>query len=215
MSKILHKQIDLEAADFKFDAETGVIEGYASVFDGVDAYGDTVIRGAFKRTLKERSRGIKMRFNHFSQVVGKWLDVHETQKGLKVKGQLTPGHSLANDVLASLKHQAIDGLSIGYIPIEAEDNEHGGKDLKDIELIEISVVEEPADEKARVVAVKSDIDHAESIKDIERVLRDAGFSRDAATALVSRMKSLVHGDRETKTAEIAEVIQRTTERIGR
>lgn len=206
--KVEHKRLTLDEAEFKFDGETGIIEGYASVFGGVDAYGDTVLPGAFKRTLKERTRGVKMRFNHFSQVVGKWLDIHETAKGLKVRGQLTPGHSLASDVLASLKHGAIDGLSIGYIPVESEKNEHGGRNLKDIELVEISVVEEPADEAARVVAVKSDIDEATSLKEIEGILRDAGFSRDAATALVSRMKSLIHGEREAKgAAEIAAIVQ--------
>lgn len=209
-----HKLLDLEAAEFKFDGETGMIEGYASVFNGIDAYGDTVLPGAYKRTLKERSRSVKMRFNHLSQVVGKWLDIKETAKGLRVRGQLTPGHSLAADVLASLKHGAIDGLSIGYIPIEGEKNEHGGRDLKDIELVEISVVEEPADLAARIHAVKSVIDEATSLKEIEGILRDAGFSRDAATALVSRTKSLIHGEREANESEVISDIQQFRKQHG-
>jgi len=206
--KTEHKLISLDSADLKFDGETGLIQGYASVFGGVDSYGDTIIPGAFKRTLTERTRGVKMRFNHFSQVIGKWLDIHETAKGLLVKGQLTPNHSVASDVLASLKHGAIDGLSIGFMDIDSEKNDHGGRNLKDIELVEISVVEEPADMAARITAVKSVIEEAESYKEIEGILRDAGFSRDAATALVSRIKSLHHGDREqSQAAAIAAIYQ--------
>lgn len=57
---------------------------------------------------------------------------------------------------------------------------------------------------------KSLIEGADSLKKIEAFLRDAGgFSRTDATALVSRIKSLSHGDREAeaKTAEIAGLFQ--------
>lgn len=208
--KVEHKRIDLDAAEFKFDGDTGVIEGYASVFGGIDSYGDTVLPGAYKRTLTERQRGVKMRFNHFSQVVGKWTDIKETDKGLRVRGQLTPGHSLASDVLASLKHGAIDGLSIGYFVVDSEKNDHGGRDLKDIELVEISVVEEPADMAARIVAVKSDIEKVETERDFEGILRDAGFSGEAAKAFMSRFKSLVLRDGEQKQSatEMVAIVER-------
>lgn len=209
--KVETKLLDAEAVEFKFDAETGTIRGYASVFGGVDSYGDTVLPGAFKRTLTERSRSVKMRFNHTSQVVGKWTSIKETAEGLLVEGQLTPNHSLASDVLASLQHGAFDGLSIGFYDVESEKNDHGGRNLKDIELVEISVVEEPADMAAKILAVKSAIDETTSLKEIEGILRDAGFSRDAATALVSRMKFLIHGEREAKQLDAesaARLIQR-------
>lgn len=193
------KLLGLEMVEVKFDDEgAGTFEGYASVFGGVDSYGDTILPGAYKRTLKRKAgdRPIRMRWNHWGPVIGKWLEIAEDEKGLRVKGELTPGHSVAEDVYASLKHGAIDGMSIGYRPIQIRDLGDGRRELKEIELVEISVVEEPADLAARVGGVKSVVDGMTSLKDIEAWLREAQrFSRDDAGALVHRIKALARGER--------------------
>jgi len=185
---------------FKFNEEAGTFEGYASVFGGLDSYNDTVMKGAYEETLKERERPVRMRWNHFGEVVGKWLEIREDDKGLYVKGQLTPNHSKANDIRALLKHGAIDGLSIGYFIVDDEPNGYGGRNLKQIELIEISIVEEPADLGASITGIKSKLEKAESLADIEASLRDAGFSRSSATTLVSRIKTLAQRDVEQEVA---------------
>ena len=207
--KIEHKLVVGSPVEVKFDAETGVISGYASVFNGVDSYGDTIVKGAYEETLRDRERPVKMRWNHFGPVIGKWTKIEEDDKGLWVEGQLTPGHSVAGDVLASLKHGAFDGLSIGYRVMDDEENDSGGRTLKAIDLVEVSVVEEPADLNARVADVKSAISEAKSLGELEDVLRDAGMSRSTATALVSRVKALVQGDPESepKAAAIAATFQ--------
>lgn len=193
------KQTALDAVELKFDGDGRMtFAGYASVFGGVDAYGDTIDPRAYDRTIKpkNRARPIRMRWNHYGPVIGKWTETLVDEKGLYVKGELTPGHSKAQDVYASMKHGAVDGLSIGYIPKKIEmldDNKR--RLLKEIELVEISVVEEPADLGAKVGDVKSIIEQAESLKEIESLLRDAGgFSRADACALVARIKSLGRGD---------------------
>jgi hypothetical protein len=191
-----HKLHDFQKADIKFAEGRRSFSGYASVFNGVDSYGDTIIPGAYVKTLENRDRPIQMRWNHHGEIIGKWTELYEDEKGLYVEGELTPGHSKAEDVYALLKHGAISGLSIGYRPVKAMDNEHGGDDLYEIDLIEISVVESPADINAQVASVKSIIDAAESLKEIESLLRDVGgFSRADATTLVSRVKALTRGDR--------------------
>lgn len=209
-SKIEHKLLDVRSAEFKFDGETGEFEGYASVFNGVDSYGDTIAPGAYKNTLGSRERSIKMRWNHFGPVIGKWMEMREDAKGLFVRGSLTPGHSVASDVHASLKHGAIDGLSIGFYAKGYEEDDKGHRTLTDIELVEVSVVEEPADLGARIANVKSRIDEAETMKDFEGILRDGGFSWASAKSLVSRIKSvsLREGELEPKTSEMVAVLQR-------
>lgn len=216
------KNLSFDAVQVKFDEEkTGTFEGYASVFGGVDSYGDTILPGAYKATLKKRERPIMLRWNHYGPVIGKWLEIREDEKGLYVKGELTQGHSVAEDVYASMKHGAVDGMSIGYrVKKATEYPEENRRELKEIELVEISVVESPADNAARVAGVKSAINEAESLKEIEAVLRDAGgFSRADATALVSRIKTLTHGEREAKektsdeTAAILAQIKTLTARI--
>jgi HK97 family phage prohead protease len=193
------KQLGLDALELKFVDSGMQFAGYASIFGGVDAYGDTIQPGAYAETLKKRSRPIRMRWNHWGDVIGKWTTLKEDKKGLYVEGELTPGHSKAADVYASLKHGAIDGLSIGYRVKAFEQLDNDRRLLKQIDLVEISVVEEPADLGAKIGEVKSVIEAADSLKEIESILREAGrFSRDDAKLLVARVKSLSLREAETE-----------------
>ncbi len=195
-----YKHLALDSTQFKFDADTRSFEGYASMFGGVDSYGDTIMPGAYSKTLQDRERPIRMRWNHFGPVIGKYTDIREDDHGLWVRGELTPGHSVAEDAYASLKHGAVDGLSIGYRMMAGkfEENEHGGLNIDEIDLVEISIVEEPADLGAKISGVK-DFSEAvaglETLKDAEACLRDAcGLSRSAAKAIVSQVKTLHQRD---------------------
>ena len=147
-------------------------------------------------TIVNRERPVQLRFNHEAGVIGKWTRMEEDAKGLYVEGELTPGHSKAMDVYASLMHGAISGLSIGYRPVKFTPNQTGGLDLEEISLIEISVVESPADLNAQIGNIKSALDQVKTLKEVETLLRDAGgFSR---AALVGRIKALTHGDRDAE-----------------
>lgn len=195
---LVRKSLSLSDCDIKLDGETGKFSGYASVFGGVDSYGDTIIKGAFETTLKRDGKP-KMFYNHdaFSGLpIGKWHVVKEDDKGLFVEGELTPGLALAGDVRAALKHGTLDGLSIGgYLKSGDFEILDDGKRLikKWSRLIEISVVTFPADSAARVdlASVKSEIEQIDTIQEFERFLRDAGgFSREAAKTILSRAKDL-------------------------
>lgn len=206
-----YKRIQLSDVQVKFgDDMNRTFEGYASVFNGVDSYGDQIVAGAYADTLKMRERPIRMRWNHFGPVIGKWTEVYEDDVGLYVKGSLTPGHSVADDVYSSMRHGAVDGMSIGY-RVRKESRNGAIRRLEQIELVEISVVEEPADLGAMVAQVKNmgdAINQCESLKELESMLREsAGFSRSNATAFVSRVKSLSLGDQGQKhTISIADRI---------
>lgn len=198
-----HKLLNLDATSVKFyEGKQGVFSGYASVFNGVDSYGDTIYPGAYKLTLENRNRPVQMRWNHFGDVIGKWTRIEEDDKGLLVEGELTPGHSKAMDVYASLKHGAISGLSIGYRPIKYAPKENGGTDLYEIDLVEISVVESPADLAAQIGDIKSAIDNAGSYKELESILRESGWSKSSATWFVERCKRLSLGERDGGNPEV-------------
>lgn len=206
------KALTLNNAEMKFAGENMQFAGYASMFDGVDSYNDTIAKGAYKKTLQNRERPILMRWNHYGPVIGKWLQMVEDDKGLWVEGELTPGHSKAVDVYASLKHGAVTGMSIGYVPERYQNLSDGRRLLEEIKLFEISIVEEPADINAQVGMIKSAIERASSIREIEAALRDAGgFSRSDAAMLVSRVKSMLQGElaaEEKAKREIAELFQK-------
>jgi HK97 family phage prohead protease len=216
---MLRKLNVVEAVEFKFyEGKQGLFSGYASVFGGVDSYGDTIIPGAYKATLENRERPVQLRFNHEPGVIGKWTRMEEDEKGLYVEGELTPGHSKAVDVYASLKHGAISGLSIGYRAVKYSPNQTGGLNLEEISLVEISVVESPADINAQIGSIKSTLEGMKTLKEIETLLRDAGgFSRADATALVSRIKALTHGDRDSEksASELLQYIQSASSKLLR
>ncbi len=199
---LIHKTLSLNSVALKMDGEAeGTFSGYASVFGGVDSYGDTIVKGAFKKTL---AKGMpKMFFNHnWDMPVGKWLSAEEDDKGLFVRGQLTPDLSLAKEVRAAMRHETLDGLSIGgYLRRgDYEEDDEGNRKITNwSELVEVSPVVFPADQAARIDAgsvksaeLLSAIDEVESIRDLERFLRDAGsFSKGAAVALVARAKKIL------------------------
>ncbi len=185
-----------------------MFEGYASKFGGVDSYGDTIIKGAYKKTLKE-DRKPSMFVNHdsFSVPVGDWVELKEDDTGLFVVGQVDMNHKNGPTVHSALKRGAMDGLSIGYKVAKGggEENDTGGMDLSEIILREISVVNFPADDAARISNVKQEIENLKSLKDFELFLRDSGnFSKSTATVFVSRLMKLKQSDSVTND-EIAEL----------
>lgn len=197
------KLLALTDVDLKFQGDATSFEGYASVFNGVDSYGDTILPGAYADTLKNRSRPVRMFFNHDPHMpIGKWLSAEEDAKGLKVSGELTPGLSLSSDVKAAMRHGTLDGLSIGYrIPSGGSEKDGKIRRLKRLDLFEVSIVTAPADLGARIdpESIKSAIDEIASLKEFEDFLRDAGgFSRAAATALVGQFKTLIQRDAECR-----------------
>ena len=203
------KLLDLGAVDIKMiDDGAGIFEGYASVFSGVDSYGDMILPGAYANTLSNRQRPIQLRWNHTGPVIGKWLEASEDDKGLRVKGKIVIGHSVGSDAYELMKAGAVTGLSIGYrIPPGGSEKDGRLRKLKRIDLIEISVVETPADLGAVIGDVKTALDQCQSLKDVEALLRDAaGLSRADVCALVSRVKALAHGERDAEMREAEAIL---------
>lgn len=198
---LITKTLRLEDAEIKMDGETGKFSGYASVFGGVDAYGDTIIKGAFESTL--RNGKPKMFFNHsWDMPIGKWTKAKEDDHGLFVEGELTPGLGLSADVRAAMQHGTLDGLSIGgYLKKgDYEDTEGGRIIRKWSSLMEVSPVVFPADGAARIdlssvksIDFESLLPECKTEKDIERLLRDAGLGKWEAMAIVSTVRNILKG----------------------
>lgn len=209
---LLHKHLKLSEVELHVKADgAGSFAGYASVFGGVDSYGDTIVKGAFEHTLKNFGKP-KMFFNHdwAGLPIGKYTRAKEDDKGLYVEGEFTPGLALAGDVRAAMQHETLDGLSIGGFVKKGDydETENGRVIRRWSKLVEISPVVFPADGAARVGSVKGidqvqdAIEAMESVRDIESLLRDAaGFSKGAAAALVARAKVILsQGEPDTGAA---------------
>jgi HK97 family phage prohead protease len=185
--------------DIEVAADQRSVKGYASVFGGIDSYRDTIIKGAYAASIKAvASRGLPMLYQHNpDQVIGRWTGLKEDDKGLIIEGVLTPEHSVANDVYASLKAGHVDGMSIGFsVPSGgASERSDGVRVLKKIDLKEVSIVTFPADHAARVDGVKAaELTEREFERLMLRAMRDAGaeFTRSDAIALMrGGYKSLI------------------------
>lgn len=195
---LITKTLKLEDVSLKFDGDVGIFSGYASVFGGVDSYGDTIIKGAFESTL--RNTKPKMFFNHeWKMPIGKWIKAKEDDKGLWMEGELTPGLALAADVRAAMKHGTLDGLSIGgWLKKGDYDETESGRIIRKwSNLMEVSPVVFPADGAARIdlASVKhldfdSELPECSTERDLERLLRDAGLGKRESMALLSKAKAI-------------------------
>ncbi len=164
-------------------SETGVFEGMASTFGNVDLDGDIIAPGAFKGA---KAAKVKMLWQHDSrQPIGVWETLEETDKGLRVKGQLILEVQQAAEAFALLKGGAIDSLSIGFrVPPNGSvfDEAQGKRLITKINLWEVSIVSFPSNPKARISRVKS----IKTIRDFETFLRDEGGYSHAAARSISR-----------------------------
>lgn len=198
------KTLPIEQVELKFNDDEWRVEGYASVFNSVDKVGDTILPGAFQKSL-DSGIEIKMYYEHNRLLKpGKWESMVEDDRGLKSAGQLTRGHSLASDLRAELRHGTVRGMSIGfYIPEGGfEKRDDGGRNINEIELIEVSFTGSPAEPKAVVTAWKSELETITNLSDFEAFLRDSGaYSKSMATALTSRLKTIVLSDSAAASEE--------------
>lgn len=204
--KLKHLDFEMKAEDV---ADDGSFSGYGAVFDNVDAYAERIERGAFKNTLKahkERGSMPKLLWQHDPRMpIGIYTEMSEDNRGLKVKGQLNLDVRQGREAHSLMKQKAVDGLSIGFIPKKWEDDQESDiRTLTEIDLWETSIVTFPANPEAQVEAVRSHLEAGEvpSKRDVEAILRDAGFSQRQAKALVARgYEGLRHRDGDNPDLE--------------
>ena len=183
--------------------DSGLIEGYGSVFNVVDDWGDMIVPGAFTATLaahKAAGTMPAMLWQHENdEPIGVWTEMVEDARGLRVKGQLCMEITEGKKAHALLKMGALDGLSIGFIARKwTWDDKTDIRTLQAVDLWEVSPVTFPANGAARVDGVKSGagLPIINTIRDAERALRDAGLSAEHAKALVASVKRSVQVERD-------------------
>lgn len=178
------------------DGGTREFEGYGAVFNNVDLGGDKIMPGAFTETLanyKMSNRMPGMFYQHGEKgggpvtPIGVWKAMEQDNHGLVVKGQLADT-TLGEDVYKLMKMGAISGLSIGY---RVRDAARGGinsdakRMIKSADLVEVSLVNDPMNPEARLTGIKS-FDNIQTVRDVERWLRDAGMTNSQAKAVAAK-----------------------------
>lgn len=209
----------VRAFDYSIKAvsDDGFFSGYGSVFGNVDSYNEIVAPGAFADSLSEtkaKGRTFPVLWQHRSgEPIGNWdIDsLVEDDYGLFGSGNLwLDAAPYAKVAYRGMQSKAITGLSIGYyVREDSFDEKTRIRTLRKLDLVEISVVTAPANDDARIDAVKAIIAQGglPSLKEFEQILRESGFSRSQATVIASRgLSHLLRSESEEK-ASITDVFK--------
>lgn len=197
------------ALQLKAVGDDGTVEGYGSVFGVRDAYDDVIAAGAYAASLAQhKAAGTMpaMLWQHDpSAPIGVWTEMVEDTKGLRIKGKLALDTVKGAEAYALLKMGALNGLSIGFIAKQwGYDRDTDVRTLTEVDLWEVSMVTFPANDKSRITGIKAaDLAGIKTIRQAEQALRDAGFSADAAKALIAEVKRIALDERDAHEAAAA------------
>lgn len=120
-----------------------LIEGYASLFGVEDLAGDVVRAGAFGRSLA-RGGDVAMLLQHRGGApVGRWVAMREDGRGLYVRGLVDPVMRAGAAALKLVREEGLSGLSIGFVARDWSPRVGRGRELREVELREVSLVMSP------------------------------------------------------------------------
>jgi HK97 family phage prohead protease len=127
--------------------------GYAAVFGHPDSGGDVIRPGAFAASLAA-ARDVPLLWQHKAgAVIGRVEHLREDRRGLRVIASLGAGED-ARRAARLLAAKRLDGLSFGY-RVRRAGRKDGLRELVELDLVEVSLVAEPMQPRARVHAVES------------------------------------------------------------
>ncbi|QMP84181.1 capsid maturation protease [Streptomyces phage Coruscant] len=151
----------------KYDAETRQVSGFATL-DNFDSHGDVVLSEASQKAFT-RFRG-NIREMHQPIAVGKLVDFREEEfydpgsqkfyRGIYATAYVSKG---AQDTWEKVLDGTLTGFSIGgnIIDSDTEWNKDAGQSvrfIKDYELIELSLVDNPANQLANIFSIQKTAD---------------------------------------------------------
>lgn len=155
----------------------GEITGYGAIFDNIDRGGDVIKKGAFNKTISENGGSVIMVANHDqNKPIGRVTEMKEDATGLLFKGYLAKTDR-AQEYKQLMKDGVVDSFSIGYAVVKGDENNHGGRDLSELKLFEISPVAIPMNPEAKLLEVKNiakDDNQKEIIERFELLAKNIG-----------------------------------------
>lgn len=227
---------DIRFKEFRidsFDAEKGIVEGYASKFGNVDQVGDVVEKGAFTKSIQQGASRVRFLWQHNKQEpIGVIQEIREDDHGLYIKAEFA-NTQRAQETRELMKMGALDSFSIGYrVPkdkIVVEQTKEGQiQRLKEIHLFEVSVVTFPCNVEARLTGIKSSLEgrfadltleQQKSVSDymeflVAKQMDDAANDDDIAVVEPEAEPELPLNEPESEAAKAAaEAVQNELDRL--
>ena len=218
-SKVVEKEsIEIKSSikaynDEDEDKNYGTFEGYGSVFGNKDLGNDVIESGAFTKSLKRRKpQNVKLLYQHKSDMpIGVFDEIKEDEHGLVVKGRLALKTQAGAEAYELLKMGALDGLSIGFRvnPKEVSYDKRGNKRIiKEVDLMEVSLVTFPMNPQATVRSVKGE---EISIREWENGMRDAFSLSRSEAKMAAKAVTDAFGQRDVDSnVELVDAIKNLT-----
>jgi len=176
----LTKDDNLLANIVDADMKQGIVTGYFSKFNNVDADGDIIRPGAFTKTIQEQGPDSKLpRIKHLlnhdpSMPLGKITKLYEDSYGLAYESQIG-SHELGEDFIQMIESGLITEHSIGFKIIKRNAVQSYENYLRNPELGQFEITEIKLYEGSSLTAWGANpltpITSLKSEKDLERVVK--------------------------------------------
>lgn len=191
MSTILYKASPVgELLDA--DQHAGIIKGYGSYFGNKDSDSDVITKGAYKKTIEENGERVKYLYQHdMMQPIGKMRELYEDDKGLVFVAEIAKTQ-LGKDVVELMKSGVITENSVGIMPIQKQ-NKGDYREITEVKLYEISAVTLAANDQAKILDVKGNVDVEKLAKrydNLVKLIRKGEISDEMGYAIEAELLKL-------------------------
>ena len=177
------------------DEKAGIIKGYGSYFGNKDSDNDIIMKGAYKKTIAENGERVKYLYQHdMNQPIGKMTELYEDDKGLVFVAEIAKTQ-LGKDVVELMKSGVITENSVGIMPMQKK-NKGDYREITEVKLYEISAVTLAANDQAKILDVKGNVDIEKLSKrydNLNKLIRKGEISDEmifAIEAEILKLKSL-------------------------
>lgn len=167
----------------------GRVDGFACPFNSTDTYDTRFAPGCFAKSISEwrgRSRTLPMYVNHAdNRPVGGWQELTEDSQGLRASGEIV---STEREYVGGLfRMKVVLGMSIGFVPVQWRVEGDGSVTFTEVALREISLVTANSVPGALIDSIRSEAGFTlpKTKRDFEHLLRQIGFSGNAAKSITS------------------------------
>lgn len=193
------------------DSKQGIVSGYFSAFGMVDADGDIMMPGAFKRSIQDWGPEAKGRVKHLlnhdpSQPLGKILELKEDSYGLYYRSQVG-SHRLGQDFIKMVESDLIGEHSIGF-RILREQKSAEANEIHEVMLFEgSSLTAWGANEYTPILGIKSLSDYSkiqEQIKSFEKFIRNSDVTDETIELCLIKVRQLAQAIEKTSSTKAVE-----------
>ena len=167
------KIVYVDKAELRLTEEDGAgyVSGYAALWDTPDSDGDVFRRGAFAKTIRERLAAgkVSLRSTHWLdnqsifENIGVLEEGREDDRGFWIKAKLYSKDKAQEARLMVKEAPKVWGFSTSGRTLATEDfNAHGGRDLLEVALREVTLTDCPLHEGTRgIKAAAESVSHAD------------------------------------------------------